>query len=189
MNEAELVIQGNAAAVRRMDQISPMLAAWFKADLLEIHRALPHAHGGLLLGAPVWGLPYIERMMRYSICSLLTEANLEALSGKAMMVLYTLPDETARVWELVRPLRQAGIHTPMAEIPAPIWDAMQQTKDDKYGIVSTVGSLLAHRAGHAEMGLHMYMPDHVYGSSYFLNLAKLGGKHAGIIQQSVSDDA
>ena len=136
------------------------------------------------MGAPVWGEKYIDRMVRYTLASLGSPRNLEALAGKAVLVFYGLAHERDGLWQATRWLRQSGIHTLFRNLPPEI--TQMAWSQDKYGVLSVVQNLLAHEAGHTGRGLHMFMPDHLYCDGYFENLAKLGAKHAAIIQQGMS---
>lgn len=185
MSELQHLLQTNAAGVKRMEAMSPILCAWFSQELLGIHRAMPRSDGGLLLGCPVWGAEYLDRMVRYSLPTLGTPKNLEALAGKAVMVFYGMPGERPHLWEATRWMRQCGIHTVWRDIPADIMRDLID-RNDKYGILACVGNLLAHEAGHNGMGMHFYCPDHVYADGYFHALARLSAKAAAVIQQGPS---
>lgn len=184
MNGASLVLAQNANSVKRMDAMTPVLCKWFGDELMKVHAQLPTSAGGILMGCPIWGAEYIDRMVRYTLPTLGTEKNLNALAGKASMVFYGVPHERDALWKHTRWLRQVGIHTVWRNLPLDILDATEG--QDKYGLLSAVQNLLAHEAGHTERGLHMFMPDHLYCEGYFESLARLGGKHDGIVQQGMS---
>lgn len=188
--EVSLLVEANASAVRRSFEITPYLAAWFKAEMDRIHSTIPTSTGGILMGATVWGEMYIDRMLRFGLPSLMSERNLKVLSGRqgnapAVLVLYGLPTDREVLFKGTRPLRQAGIVTVFRDIPKEIME-MIATKDDKYGILACVQNVLVHEAGWHAMGIHMWMPDHHYCDGYFEELAKRTGKHAAMVQQSVS---
>lgn len=185
MSELQHLLASNAAGVKRMETMSPLLCQWFSQELLGIHRAMPRTDGGLLMGCPVWGAEYLDRMVRYSLPTLGTDRNLEALSGKSAIVFYGMPGERPSLWEATRWMRQAGIHTVWRDIPAEVMRELVE-KQDKYGILSCVGNLLAHEAGHNGMGMHFYCPDHAYAEGYFHALARLSAKAPAIIQQGPS---
>jgi hypothetical protein len=186
MNELRALIEANNSGVRRMEQVSPILCRWFDNTLNSLHSVLPSSAGGLLMGCPVWGQAYLERMVRYSLPTLGTERNIAALAGRTVMMFYCLPHERPRLWEATRWLRQSGVHTLFPLIDQDVFAALQAQPEDKYGLLACVQNLLAHMAGHAGMGLHMYMPDHVYCDGYFEALARLGGKWPAVIQQGMS---
>lgn len=187
-NEIDVLIESYDIQRKRMEGIAPLLCAWFTQQYMIINQQLPTSAGGLLMGCPVWGDEYIDRMIRYSLPTLMTDKNVEALAGKATIVFYSLLADVPTLWKATRTLRQVGIHTVFREIPVELMQALSVTADDKYGILSSVQNLLALEAGHHNMGLHMYMLDHLYSDGYFGNLARLGGKHAAIIQQGCSVD-
>lgn len=184
-DELKQMLVHNAHSVNRMQAMSPILCAWFSQELLGIHRAMPRTDGGLLMGCPVWGAEYLDRMVRYSLPTLGTDKNLEALSGKAVIVFYGMPGERPGLWEATRWLRQVGIPTVWRDIPP---DVMREVinSQDKYGILAAVGNALAHEAGHNGMGLHFYCPDHAYSDGYFHAMARLSAKAAAIVQQGPS---
>lgn len=185
MNEVDAVLAGNHAAVARMASNSPLLAAWFEAEIAALHQTCPTEHGGILMGTPVWGMEYVERMVTYSLPCLGTPDNLKALSGKAVMVFYGTRAERGFLYKATRWLRQAGIHTLFRDIPAELITNINHP-EDKYGILAVVQNVLAHMAGHNGMGMHMYCADHAYADGYFLSMAKLAAKHPAIIQQGMS---
>ena len=190
MNEIDLLLNHNSMVVKRMESMSPMLAQFFGASLLKIHEQMPTSHGGLLMGCPVWGRPYIDRMVKYSLPTLGSPRNIKYLSGKAVLVFFCFEEDRPYLWEATRWLRQERIHTLFRDLPPGLREiAIAKERDDKYGILAPVQNLLAHMAGHAEMGLHMYMPDHVYCDGYFESLAKLGTKYPAIVHQGMSLDA
>jgi hypothetical protein len=190
--EVNVLLEANANSVRRSIEITPWLAAWFKGEMDRIHSTIPTATGGMLMGGPVWGEKYLDRMLRFGIPSLMSERNLAILSGKkhgnapAVLVLYILAEDKDPVFKATRPLRQAGIMTALRDIPKEVMNAMGGHKDDKYGILACVQNLLVHEAGWHAMGIHMWMPDHHYCDGYFEELAKRTGKYPAIIQQSMS---
>src|SRR5512139_2327129 len=165
MNEIDVLIESYDAQRKRMETVAPNMCVWFDHVLMQIHSSLPTSTGGLLMGCPVWGEAYIDRMVRYS-----------------------LPVDRPLIWKATRWMRQMGIHTVWRDIPAGIMQVLSAMPEDKYAILSTVQNLLAIEAGHNSMGLHMYMIDHMYCDGYFENLAKLGGKHDAIVQQGCSVD-
>ena len=184
MSGASAVLQTNAASVKRLDMMTPLLCQWFGRELTKLHERLPTATGGLLMGCPIWGEEYIDRMCRYSLPTLGTDANLQALTNKAVMVFYGLQEERDLLWKMTRWLRQVGIHTIFRDLPRDMLEAA--VGQDKYGFLSVVQNLLAHEAGHAGMDLHMYMVDHLYNQDYFVNLGRLGAKYDAIVQQGMS---
>lgn len=189
--EVSVLVEANANSVRRSMEITPYLAAWFKAEMDRIHSTIPTSTGGMMMGAPVWGDMYIDRMIRFGLPSLMSERNLKVLAGRhgnapAVLVLYGLPIDRELLFKGTRPLRQAGIMTVFRDIPKEVFDSLGGHKDDKYGILAVVQNILAHEAGWHAMGMHMWMPDHHYCDGFFEELAKRTGKHAAIVQQSMS---
>lgn len=188
MNEIDVLIKSYDMQRKRMEGLSPLICQWFDIVLMDIHRSLPKQEGGILLGCPIWGPKYVDEMVRYSLASLGEEQNLQALAHKASIVFYGLKSDRPNIWAATRWLRQSGIHTVWRDVPAEMFHALKETPEDKYAILSPVQNLLAIEAGHNGMGLHMYMPDHLYCAGYFKRLAELGGKHPAIVQQTCSVD-
>jgi hypothetical protein len=185
-NEIDILIESYDMQRKRMESVAPAMCQWFDLVLMQIHASLPKQEGGLLMGCPVWGADYVDRMIRYSLPTLGSDKNLEALSGKAVIVFYGIKADRPIIWKATRWLRQMNIHTVWRDIPLELMQVLSQTAEDKYAILSTVQNLLAIEAGHNGMALHMYMLDHAYQDGYFWNLARLGGKHAAIVQQGCS---
>jgi hypothetical protein len=185
VNEVDAVLAGNKNAVERMASNAPLLAAWFEHEIGELHKTCPTEHGGLLMGTPVWGAEYVERMCTYSLPCLGAPKNLEALSGKAVIVFYGVRADRGALFKATRWLRQVGIHTLFRDIPKELIDNIGHP-EDKYGILSVVQNVIAHMAGHNGMAMHMYCADHAYADGYFHSLARLGAKHPAIIQQGMS---
>lgn len=185
MNEVQAVLAGNHAAVERMASNAPLLAAWFEHEIAELHKTCPTERGGILMGTPVWGAEYVERMVQYSLPCLGTEKNLEALSGKTVMVFYGTRADRGPLFRATRWLRQSGIHTLFRDIPKELIENISHP-EDKYGILAVVQNVIAHMAGHNGMGMHMYCADHAYADGYFHSLARLGGKYPAVIQQGMS---
>lgn len=188
MNEIDVLIESYDMQRKRMESVAPAMCQWFDIVLMQIHASLPKQEGGLLMGCPVWGADYVDRMIRYSLPTLGTDKNLEALSGKAVIVFYGTKADRPIIWRATRWLRQMNIHTVWRDIPLELMQVLSQTAEDKYAILSTVQNLLAIEAGHNGMALHMYMLDHLYQDGYFWNLARLGGKYDAIVQQGCSVD-
>jgi hypothetical protein len=188
VNEIDILIESYDMQRKRMETVAPAMCQWFDLMLMQIHASLPVPTGGLLMGCPVWGEAYVDRMIRYSLPTLGSDKNLEALSGKAVMVFYGIKADRPIIWKATRWMRQMGIPTIWRDIPLELMQVLSQTAEDKYAILSTVQNLLAIEAGHNGMALHMYMIDHAYQDGYFYNLARLGGKHDAIVQQGCSVD-
>lgn len=185
----QALVENNVACVKRMEQIAPILCQWFDAELMELHRAMPQDHGGLLMGAPVWGDAYIRRMALYSLPTLGGDRNIQALAGRCWLVLYGAAGERPHLWKITRWLRQMGVRIIWRDIPDELIALAMQTPEDRYGLLACTQNLLAHMAGHAGMGLHMYMPDHLYCDGYFERLLALAQEHPAIVQQGVSVNA
>lgn len=186
MSLKNLVDQNNAS-IRRMEAIAPLLSAFFDQELMAVHSQFPQAnHGGLLMGCPIWGEDYIERMARYSLPSLGSDRNIRALSDCCWMVFYCRAVERPYIWELTRWLRQMGVHTIFRDLPDELLELVKKHPDHRYGPLSSIQNVLAHMAGHAGMGLHMYMPDIVYAEGYFERLLALAETHEAIVQQGIS---
>lgn len=176
-------------ADRLTAHVQASFSAWFDAELMAVHAQMPQRHGGLLMGCPIWGKPYIERMVLYTLATLAAERNVAALSGRCWMVFYTTTPERPIVWQATRWLRQVGVHTLFRELPGELATLASKSPTARYALLAAVQNILAHMAGHAGMGLHMWMPDHPYSERYFERLGELGTHHEVIVQQSVSTDA
>lgn len=183
------LVESNATNVRRMLEMTPLMCQWFDRELMVVHSQMPQNYGGLLMGCPVWGADYINRMSRYSLSTLGSPKNIKALRNRAWMVIYCEPAERPILWMKTRFLRQNGIHTIWRDLPEELLKLAKEIPEARYGLLAVVQNVLAHMAGHAGMGLHMYMVDHSYCDGYFEALADLGGKYPGIIQQGVSVSA
>lgn len=186
-DELVRLVDRNNASIRRMEAFAPALCQWFDSELMAVSSQLPQATGGILMGAPVWGQAYIERMLLYSLPTLGSPKNLEALSGKCSFVFYSTPGDRPILWQATRWMRQAGIHTVWRDIPQELLEMLTHP-ESKYGVLSACQNALTHMAGHAGAGFHMYMPDHAYSDGYFHSLARLGAKYPAIVQQTVSVD-
>lgn len=187
MNDLARLVANNKACIRRSVEVTPLMAEWFDRELLALP-ASQRRGGVILMGAPVWGPRYIQRMALYSLASMGSDRNIAALSGRCEMLFYTTRAERPLVWDATRWLRQCGVHTIMAELPEALVALASQTPEDRYALLATVQNILAHRAGRLGMGLHMWMVDHLYGEGYFERLGVLGTKHEAIVQQGVSVD-
>lgn len=187
MNLQQLVAS-NEASVRHMQTMAPMLSEWFSHELMVIHSQMPQRNGGLLMGCPVWGDDYIRRMLLYSLPTLGTDANINALRDRCWLVLYSRAADRPYIWKMTRWLRQMGIHTIFRDIPEDLLK-LAVIPEARYGLLGATQNILAHMAGHAGMGLHMYMPDHLYEAGYFESLMRLREQHDAIVQLGVSVNA
>lgn len=162
-----------------------VLRGWFRHQLFEQCKVPGSKAGGLLLGAPIWGAPYIRRFARYCLPSLLAGSNMEVLAG-ARLILFSDRAGLAMLYELTEALglSRVGIVPEFIEIPP---DVMQMTRGQhKYLVLGTIQNLLPQIAKRHGMGFHFLMPDHVYNPQYFENLDKLGQTHHAVTQLCTS---
>lgn len=190
MSSLDALLKSNVTGMKRARALAPVLAEWFDNEFIDLHRSMPQrGDGGILMGCPIWGDAYIRRMALYSLPTLGTDRNIEALSGRCSIIFYTEMAARPPIWAATRWLRQSGIHTVFRHLPPALVRLANSNSEDRYGLLATVENIVAHTAGHIGAGIHMYMADHLYGPAYFENLDRLSKQHEAIVQQGVSVNA
>jgi len=196
-----------------MATFKEIMEFWFDGEVARIWSGPPDRGAGLLMGCPVWGKKYVERLVTYTLPSMIGGANLQALQGKSRLVLLVDQRLQTQLTELLKGVEhEKGIQLRLKTIPEEVikaWeDAKAQNQDMKYMMLAYAQDILVKEAGRAGMGFHMIMPDHVYNNApataaideamqqadpppvrgYFPNLFRLARDHDGIGQMGVSAD-
>lgn len=161
------------------------LDAWLANQLADLYAAPPTDTPGMLLAAAVWGEPYIDRLARYSVPTLLTPENLEALHRfNTKVLLLTTKQDYLRLWRATMPIERAGLPLQFAYVPQELLTGPDPSH--KFQALGTLQALMLQKAAREGRGLHMYMPDHVYDRRYFATLASLVEHHEAIAHGAVS---
>jgi hypothetical protein len=162
---------------------------WFKAEMRKLYGSAASPGTGVLMGFPVWGQKYFDRMQQYFVASILAEKNLEALRGRCRLVLFTTEDSDIPVYIAMRALKPLGIDLEVLTIPKTVMDEVPKNEMNKYWVLGTVQNLLIQMAGFTGMAFHMAQPDHVFEKEYWPNIFRLGEKHDAICQLGISATA
>ena len=89
--------------------IPNLMLPWFNDEITEIYSREPvEANDGLMMGCPVWGEQYIDRLAAYTIPTLMSPDNLAALKGRGRLVLYIDEREFPYVHRLTAWVRSTG---------------------------------------------------------------------------------
>lgn len=168
--------------------IPNLMLPWFNDEITEIYSREPvEANDGLMMGCPVWGEQYIDRLAAYTIPSLMSPDNLAALKGRGRLVLYIDEREFPYVHRLTAWVRRAGIKVLFRFIPPEVMRMLDRGDySSRFRTLAVVQNVLTHMAGVQGMAYHQFQPDHLYEAHYFPNLFRLGEKHEAIIQMSLN---
>jgi hypothetical protein len=166
-----------------------LLRQWFRHALFDQCRMPGSRDGGLVMGVPIWGAPYIRRFARYGLASLLAPKNREALAdGNARLILFSDRQGLNVLYEMTEQLKLArlGLVPQLIEIPDQIMQFMTTFQQAKYLVLGTVQNLMPQIAKRHGMAFHFWMPDHIYDPEYFPKLSALGEQHHAIAQLCTS---
>jgi hypothetical protein len=167
--------------------IPGVMMPWFNDEHEDLY-GHPAAKGeGVLMGAPVWGIEYIDRFAAYTIPTLMAPANLAALKDRCRLVIYTEPDAISYLHRLTGWVRRAGIEVIFRIMPNDVMGMLARGDyASRFRTLGVVGNVLTHMAGRSDMGFHMLQPDHLYGHQYFPNLFRLAKEHDAITQMGLN---
>lgn len=160
--------------------------SWFASEIGKLyeHEATPSP--GVLFGLPVWGERYVDRLMRYTLSSLMTTENRAALQAMgARFVFFT--DDVLGLWRRVAFLERAGLPVQIRTIPAEVIKASAEGVA-KYHLLGTVQNLCVQMAARNGRGFYMLMPDVLYSRGYFDSLLRLQPTHDCIVQNAPGID-
>ena len=170
-------------------EISRKLVPFFDTEVADLFAQAPAARpGAILMGAPLWGREYIDRFLRYCLPTLAAPDNIEALSGRCRIVLYTPAEARPMLFQATGTLRASGIEMVFRTIPEWVMELAKETYGLRFCMIGCVQNIVAHMAARDGMGFHMLMVDHVYSRSYFKNLVRLSRDHQAIAQAGMSID-
>lgn len=183
---------GNIFLEDEMDfaRFMPALSKWFEDEVETLNtseRFIPDKPA-LMMGLVVWGREYIDTLIDLCIPSLLSPANIEALSGRTRLVIHTDEQSFDYLVQRIKLVEQYGIELAIHIIPQPLIEMTPERPCNKYWLLGTCQHLHLKYARHAGMGYHMLMPDHLYSERYFPNLLRLADKHLSIVQSSLNTD-
>ena len=161
--------------------------SWFASQIGKLYETEPlAADGGALLGLPVWGERYIERLTRYCLPSLLTPANSAALRKMgASFVFFT--DDVLALWRRVAFLERAGFPVRIHKIAEEVIKAASEG-EVKYLMLGAVQNICVQMAARSGRGFYMLMPDVLYAAGYFESLERLARDHEAIVQNAPALD-
>ena len=164
------------------------LVEWYKAERREIFNSQAIRNpGGVLMGCPIWGKSFVERFGTYCLASIVGPKNLEALTGRCRLIVYTSEEDEVRLMSVLYPLAP-WLDCSVRLIPSAVLEWEQEGEFNKYMILGAIQTLDVMRAARSQMGYHMLQPDHVFEEGYFANLFRLAEEHEAITQISVSVD-
>lgn len=159
--------------------------AWFATEVAALYAAPAVERPGMVMGCPVWGERYVERLTRYCLPSMMAPANLAALrSLGARLVLFT--DDPFTLWRRMAAVERAGIALEIRRIPA---EVIAESKSvGKYHVLGAAHGICLQMAARAGQAFHMLVPDQLYGDRYFEGLARLARDHEAIAHTEISVD-
>ena len=173
------------ADLQQFQAIFAALDEWFKAEMRKLYRTSGHGTG-ILMGFPIWGQKYLDRMLQYFIASILAKENLAALRGRCRLVFFVPEDTDIPLYLSQRALKPLGIEPQIITIPQAVMMEEPKSVMNKYWVLGTAQNLMIQMAGWAGMAFHMAQPDHIFNPEYFPNLFRLGKKHDAICQLGIT---
>jgi hypothetical protein len=175
--------------LQQFQAIFRALDEWFKSEMRKLYRT-PDKGQGLLMGFPIWGQKYLDRMLKYFIASILAKENLAALRGRCRIVFFVPEDTDIPLYLSQRALKPLGLEPQIITIPQSVMEEEPKSVMNKYWILGTAQNLMIQMAGWSGMAFHMAQPDHIFnadpGAGYFANLFRLGEKHEAICQLGIT---
>lgn len=176
-----------------MTTFNELLNIWYDGEIARLYDINDRGDGRLMLGCPVWGKDYVERLVEYCLPSIASGENLTALSGRARLVLFVDHAHLTDLAMLIRNLEHKGIELRIRAIPEEIIKEWRETPKEMkpgraYQILGTAQDILVHTAGRQGMSFHMLMPDHTYNARYFPNYFRLTEQHEAITQLGICAD-
>lgn len=178
-----LIINGDANGTN----VLPPLDAWYGRELEPLYKRVERA-SGLFMGCPVWGDAYVERFLRYTLASILSASNLDALRNRCRIALYTSQEDFPRLVRGTADLPR-GIDMQIDIIPPEVIALTKLSDINAYWILGTVNGIHLQMCKRLGMAYHMLAPDHVFPVDYFQNLFRLAEKFAAIAQGNISAKA
>lgn len=137
----------------------------------------------LVISIIVWG-DYVEKMINYTLKSLMAEGNLPTLVKMKHVIFHIQTDFSGRdaieKSDIVWKIKSLGVHLQYVLIPDEI---IKSIKDDTltYWMLGAAASLGIQYARKAEAAYHHSYPDFVYSSRFFSELLRLSQYHKSIL--------
>lgn len=171
-----------------MTTFDDLLKYWYDAAIAQLFGTNEPSSGHVLLGCPVWGKDYTERLINFCLPSIMSAENLAALAGKARLMLFVDPEHATDIAFAIKGLQHKGIDLRLIQIPEEIIKEWKGNRAFTYKILGTAQDIMVQLAGRFGLDFHMLQPDHTYNRLYWPNYFRLSKDHEAIAQIGICAD-
>lgn len=171
-----------------MTTFPELLEIWYDGAIAQLYASNDPGEGRLMLGCPVWGADFLELFTKFCLPTISTGKNLEALAGRARLVLFVDPAYAQQLAFLVRGLEHKGIQLRFLPLPSEIIKEAAGNQQRIYQVLGKAQDILLQAAGRHGCDFHMLQPDHSYSAEVFLNVMRLRKDHEAVAQIGISVD-
>lgn len=174
-------------------QFGALMNRWYDEEMDRLYgmRTQGKKYNGkdhITMIAPVWGLEYLETLCNYSLPTILSERNRDALKGRATLLLFTDDNSYRMLLGATHAVSKYGIELVVRKIPQYVMDARTQDPMSSFWILGVTHSIGMQYCVRWRTGFHMYVPDHAYSETYFERMERMQKKHDVILQCTASAD-
>lgn len=158
---------------------------------MEAIRPVTGERGVVVLSLLAFGEDYAQRMLKYTLPSLMAFENLPCLAIEKRVVIYIQTNEAGRkMFEdapIVAGIKALGVYFDYAVIPDEVMGLLKD-KDIIYWMLGAGASLGIHYAKSLKAAFHHSYPDVVYSNKFFSELLRLSKEHKAILAPGMRSD-